>query len=296
MSVPLASEAALLRRDEAREKRVRLAFAAPAALLVLFVLVLPIAGMFALSFVGADGSLSLENYERVLSDRSFPQVMRTTFSVAVWCTALCILLGYPVAYLLAELPQRMANILLIAVLLPFWTSLLVRTYSMLLLLQRRGLVNEGLQSMGIIDEPLRLAHNMTGTIIGMTHVMLPYLILPLYATFRAMDRSYLNAAAGLGASPVRAFLTISLPLSAPGLIAGSFLVFVLCLGFYVTPAILGGGRVVMIAQSIQTYMALYTSWGAASALGVVLFGCTTILLIAFRLVARLRARGSRRTG
>lgn len=297
MSVAVtASEVDALLRDERHERRARLGLAIPAVAIILLVLVLPILGMFGLSFVGTDGQLSLENYARIFADPSFPQIMRTTFTIALWCTALCILLGYPVAYLLAELPPRIANLLLIAVLLPFWTSLLVRTYSMLLLLQRRGVVNDVLVSTGLIDQPLRLAHNMTGTVIGMTHVMLPYLILPLYASFRAMDRSYLNAAAGLGASPVRTFWTISFPLSLPGLVAGSFLVFVLCLGFYVTPAILGGGRVVMIAQAIQTYMSLYANWGAASALGVVLFSCTTILLFAFRSLSALRGRLSARVG
>ena len=148
----------------------------------------------------SESTLTLDNYYLLAADPALPRVIGVTLSIAAWCTLACILLGTPVAYLLSETPSRIAGLLLIAVLLPFWTSLLVRTYAMLLLLQRRGLINEALQSLGVISEPLQLAHNMTGTVIAMTQIMLPYFILPVYASFRRTDRGMMNAAAGLGAA------------------------------------------------------------------------------------------------
>ncbi len=259
------------------------ALAFPAVLIVIGALVIPVLVMVLLSFVDGTGAISLNNYRLLLSDPSLPTVVGTTVSIAFWCTLICVLLGTPVAYLLSELPQKIAGLLLIAVLLPFWTSLLVRTYAMLLLLQRRGLVNETLQSIGLTTEPLQLAHNATGTVIAMTQIMLPYFILPLYVSFRRIDRGMMNAAAGLGATPIRVFWTITLPQAHSGLLAGGFLVFVLCFGFYVTPAILGGGRVIMMAQAINTYLGLYPNWGAAGALATVLFLCTLLTLSFMRL-------------
>ena len=289
-SAPSDDNAAALRRDARRERLLLLTPGAPALLVVALLLCLPIGWMFWLALVGAAGEMSGENFARLAADESFPIVMSTTFQIAVVVTVVCVVLGYPLSYLLSELPPRLAGLLMIAVILPFWTSILVRTYAWLLLLQRRGLVNNWLTSLGLIDEPLRLAHNFTGTVIGMVHVMLPFLVLPLYASMRQIDRNYARAAANLGATPVRVFWSVFFPLSLPGLAAGTFLVFVLCLGFYVTPAVLGGGRVIMIAQAIQSNMTFFSNWGAASALGVVLFICTmSILLLAVRLTSR---RGS----
>jgi putative spermidine/putrescine transport system permease protein len=146
------------------------------------------------------------------------------------------------------------------------------------LLQRRGLINTWLSDLGLIDGPLRLVHNFTGTSIGMVHIMLPFMVLPLYASMRAINPDYMRAAANLGASPVKAFWQIFVPLSLPGLAAGIVIVFVLCLGFYVTPALLGGGRVMMWSMQIERNVSYYGDWGAASALGVVLLVLTLGIL------------------
>jgi putative spermidine/putrescine transport system permease protein/spermidine/putrescine transport system permease protein len=146
------------------------------------------------------------------------------------------------------------------------------------LLQRRGVVNSWLQEVGLIDVPLRLMHNFTGTTIGMLHIMLPFMVLPLYASMRAINRDYMRAAANLGASPVRAFWQVYVPLSLPGLFAGIVIVFVLCLGFYVTPALLGGGRVYMWSMQIERNITYHADWGAASALGVVLLVITLAII------------------
>ena len=146
----------------------------------------------------------------------------------------------------------------------------MRTYAWLVLLQRNGIINQSLISAGFIDQPLQLAHNLTGSIIGMVHIMLPFLILPLYASMRTIDTDLIRAAIGLGSTPREAFWRVFLPMSLPGLFAGVVLVFILSLGFYVTPALLGGGRVQMLAQRIESTITIYSNWGAASALGVVL--------------------------
>lgn len=280
-AAPDAAEA--LASEAERERRRALALAAPALLLVGLVALLPTGWLFWLSLIEGE-SLSAGHYLRLIEEESYRRIFWTTFEIAAVVTILAAVLGYPLAYWLSRLPERWANLGLVLVLVPFWTSLLVRTYAWLVLLQRRGLVNQWLSGLGLIDQPLRLVHNWTGTVIGMLHILLPFLVLPAYANLRAIDPAYLAAAASLGASPVRAFWTVFFPLSLPGLLAGCLLVFVLALGFYVTPAILGGGRVLMVAMKVQENAGLYLDWGAASALAVVLL-LTTLAL--FALLARL---------
>ena len=217
-------------------------------------------------------------YQRMIESKSYARIFQMTFVISILTTGLCILIGYPLAYLLSQLPPRIANLCMITVLLPFWTSLLVRTYAWLVLLQKRGLVNSWAIDIGLWDEPIKIVHNMTGTLIGMVHIMLPFLVLPVYGSMKAIDRDYLKAAANLGASPVRAFWSVFFPLSAPGLFAGSLIVFVLCLGFYVTPAVLGGGKVIMVSMKIASNIELFVNWGAASSLGVVLLLLTILIL------------------
>lgn len=281
--------AVALRSATRREQAGLIALGAPGLLIVMILLALPVGWMAWLSLIGPDGGIGLDNYRDLALQSTNLDSILTTFQIGAIVTFLCLAIGFPFAYLLSELPRRQANLLMIAVVLPYWTSILVRTYAWLVLLQRRGLVNETLGGLGLIDEPLRLVHNLTGTIIGMTHIMLPFMILPLYAAMSAIDRAYIRAAASMGASPTRAFWTVFVPLSLPGVASGAFLVFVLCLGFYITPAILGGGRVIMVAQQIERSLSLYAHFGAASALGIVL------LLLAMGtvwLAVRLAERGS----
>ncbi len=281
-----------LRRDERRERWALLGLSAPALLLVGVTMLLPVAWLFGLSFVGDDGSLSLEHYRRMLEQPSYGRTFVMTFKVSFITTALCILLGYPLAYALSQMPRRIADLCMIAVLLPFWTSLLVRTYAWLVLLQRQGLINDWGMRLGWWDEPLALVHNLTGTLIGMVHIMLPFLVLPVLGAMRSIRSDYVLAAASLGASPAQAFRSVFLPLSLPGLAAGTLIVFILCLGFYVTPAVLGGGKVIMVSNHIANDIELFFNWGAASALGVVLLALTLALLwIATRLTRLERLFG-----
>ena len=270
--------AAGLRADARRERWALFGLASPAVLLVMIVMVLPVGWLFWLSFTGDDGSFSLEHYQRMVDSKSYARTFKTTFQVSLFTTLICILIGYPLAYFMAQLSPRAANLCLITVLVPFWTSLLVRTYAWLVLLQRKGLINTWGIEAGLWDEPIKLVHNLTGTLIGMVHIMLPFLILPLYSSMRAISKDYLLAASNLGASPISAFWRIYFPLSLPGLFAGSLLVFVICLGFFVTPAVLGGGKIIMVSMRITTNIELFFNWGAASALGVVLLILTVIIL------------------
>ncbi len=292
MSQAAGPNAEGLRRDALVERLALFSLSGPALLLVTMTMLLPVGWLFWLSFLDDAGALTLEHYRRMLVQPSYGRAFRITFEISFITTAICILLGYPLAYVLSQLPRRAANICMIAVMLPFWTSLLVRTYAWLVLLQRQGVINTWGIKLGLWDTPLTLVHNLNGTLIGMVHIMLPFMVLPVYASMRAIDQDYLKAAANLGASPTRAFWLVFLPLSLPGLLAGALMVFILCLGFYVTPAVLGGGKITMVANRIATDIELFFNWGAASSLGVVLFILTgAILYVASRVVRLDRLLG-----
>ena len=274
-----------LKKYASKERSALLGLTSPAVLVILTVMVIPVGWLFYLSFIGSDGNFSLEHYQRMLDSKSYARIFLTTFKVSLLTTAICILIGYPLAYFLSQLPARVANICMLSVLLPFWTSLLVRTYSWLVLLQRKGIVNQLGMEIGLWDEPLKLVHNLSGTLVGMVHIMLPFLILPLYASMKSIPQDYIKASSNLGATPTQSFWQIFFPLSMPGLMAGSLIVFILSLGFFVTPAILGGGKVIMVAMQITNNIELFFDWGAASALGVVLLVMTfAILFVASKLV------------
>ena len=251
----------------------------PAILCVIAIIIIPIGWLFSLSFTGTDGNFSLDNYKRMLEYKSYFRVLKTTFNVSFLTTFFCILLGYPLSYFLSQIPKKYVGIFMLTVLLPFWTSLLVRTYAWLVLLQKKGVINNFAIDMGFWEKPIKLAHNLNGTLIGMIHIMLPFMVLPLYAAMRRVDRQLIQASSNLGASPVQSFWQIFVPLSLPGVIAGSLIVFILCLGFYVTPAVLGGGRVILVSMQITAILEDQFNWGAASALGVVLLTATFVLLV-----------------
>ena len=278
-----ALNATKLRVAERRQSLMVLALTLPAIIAVCLVIVIPVGWLFSLSFLDSNGDLSLVNYEKMIAYKSYLRVFKTTFNVSFLTTFLCIVIGYPLAYFLSQIPRKYVGLFMLTVLLPFWTSLLVRTYAWLVMLQRNGLINNFAIDLGIWDAPVKLAHNLNGTLIGMVHIMLPFLVLPLYAAMRRIDRHALQAAANLGATPVQAFWQIFVPLSLPGVVAGSLIVFVLCLGFYVTPAVLGGGKVILVSMQITAILEDQFNWGAASALGVVLLVSTfAVLLLASR--------------
>ena len=214
----------------------------------------------------------------------YVDILLRTFWIGFVVTALCLLLGYPLAYMLASLPARISNLLLILVLLPFWTSLLVRTGAWVVLLQREGPVNGLLQALRVTDQPLQLVYNRFGVYVAMTHILLPFMVLPLYSVMRGIPPEYMRAAASLGARPLRAFLRVYLPQTVPGIGAGCLLVFILAIGYYITPALVGGINDQMVSYFVAFYTNQTVNWGMASALGAVLLIATLLL---FALYARL---------
>ena len=202
-----------------------------------------------------------------------------TFMISATVMALCLLLGYPVAYLLATLPLRSSNLLMIMVLLPFWTSLLVRTTAWIAILQSQGVINDLMVAVGITadDSRFSLIYNMTGTIIAMTHILLPFMILPLYSVMKTIPPSYMRAARSLGATPTMAFIKVYVPQTIPGVGAGGLLVFILAIGYYITPALVGGQDGQLISNMIAYHMQKSLNWSLAAALGGILLAGVLLL-------------------
>ncbi len=273
-------QSAVSRRLELRRQFGYVALLLPALVLLVVLFVYPIARLLVTS-VYADGQFTLEHYRRIVEVDLYLRVLRTTFVIALQVTGICLALGYPLAYFLASLRPRTARLLMILVLIPFWTSILVRTYAWMVLLQRQGVVNRWLLELGLIDEPLRMMYNRIGVLVGMSHVLLPFMVLPTYAVMRGIDRTLLRAAANLGASPVQAFLRVFLPLSLPGVAAGSLLVFILALGFFITPALMGGRTDMMIAQLIETQIRTELNFSFAAALAAVLLVITLVIFVIY---------------
>jgi putative spermidine/putrescine transport system permease protein len=214
--------------------------------------------------------------------RVFSAILLRTFVISAVVTLLCLLLGYPLAYWLSTMSARAANILMILVLVPFWTSVLVRVAAWIVLLQREGLVNKALLGLNLVAEPLTLLFNRTGVIISMTHILLPFMILPLYSVMKSVPPSYLRAAVSLGSPPLAAFFRVYVPQTWPGIAAGGLLVFIVCLGYYVTPALLGGADDQMLSYYIAQYTNVDINWGMACALGALLLGATLVLYVLYR--------------
>ena len=275
-----------------REQGLMLALALPALLVILLLIVLPV-GWLAWQSIYHDG-FTLENYRRIVSEDIYWRSFALTFEISLLVTVLALLLGYPIAYAASAAPKGLSIVILALVVLPFWTSVLVRAYAWLALLQRTGVINHLLQGLGIIDEPLALVHNTFGTVVATLHILLPFMVLPLYATMQKIPRDLMQAGASLGGSPSHTFWRIFLPLSLPGVLAGSTLVFVLSLGFYITPELLGGGRTVMVSMLVSRNVELYNQWGAASAVGVVLLiGVAVIFLVVSRFIPLDRVLGQK---
>ncbi len=219
--------------------------------------------------------------------RIYLRLFWRTIIVSSIITLLCLALGYPIALLIARSPPHRANLLLILVLVPFWTSLLVRTTAWIVLLQTQGVLNDLLVVLGLINDDGRLAmvYNMTGTIVAMTHVLLPFMVLPLYSVMRGIPSVHMKAAASLGAKPLQAFLRVYWPQSLPGVGAGALLVFILAIGYYITPALVGGSDGQLISNMIAYHMQTSLNWGLAAALGgVLLVGVLVLYAVYDRLV------------
>lgn len=263
------------------------ALALPAVVFLVVIFLIPLLAMALRSVTDPPGA-GLSNYEQFFAQRAYVGVLTNTFWIALLATLACLVVGYPFAYLMTIVPGRLAGLLLIAVLLPFWSSLLVRTFAWQILLRDTGVINRFLLDLGLITEPLTLIRTTGGVIIGMSHILLPFMVLPMYAVMRRIDPEYGRAAANLGASPVSAFVRVFVPLSLPGVLAGSLLVFVLALGFYITPALLGGLKDQMISQLIVQQIQQRLDWGFGTAMSVLLVGITLAFLFAASRAVKLR--------
>lgn len=266
-------------------KRLRAWFLAPtwAVMIALFAAPLCIILAYSLLTRGTWGGISrpwsLESYRRLV-DPIYLGIVWRSFWIAGAATALCLVLGFPLALFISRAGKR-KNLYLSLVILPFWTSFLVRTYAWMFLLRDTGLINTALQKLGVIHDPLPLLYNDGAVIVGLVYGYLPFMVLPLYATLERLDRNLLEAAADLGAKPWVALTRVVIPLSAPGIRAGAILVFIPCLGAYLTPDLLGGGKTVMIGNLIQNQFTTARDWPFGSAVSLTLMAIVLLLLLAF---------------
>jgi putative spermidine/putrescine transport system permease protein len=234
-----------------------------------------------------DGHIVRTDQDRAI----FIPIFIRTIWISALVTLICAVLGYPVAFFLASLPPRTARRLTFFVLLPFWTSLLVRTLGWIVLLQREGVINSMLQSLGIISHPLGLIYNLAGVLVAMVHILLPFMILPIYSVMKSISPSYMRAASSLGAPPLMAFMRVYFPQTVPGLGAGCLLVFIQALGYYIAPALVGGPSDQMASYFIAQYINVSVNWSMASALSVILLLIVMVFyLIYYRVVGIDRLR------
>jgi len=266
--------------------KLRNAFLAPTAALMLLTLVAPMAIIAVYSFLtrGAYGVVeqpsTIENFTR-LWDPLYLTILWRSVWIAALSTALCLLLGFPLALFIARSGKR-KNLYLSLVILPFWTSYLIRTYAWMSLLRDTGLINVTLQSLGLIKEPLPLLYNNGAVILGLVYAFLPFMVLPLYATLERLDNNLLEAAADLGARPWETLVRVTLPLCAPGIRAGAVLVFVPCLGTYLTSDLLGGSKTVLVGNLVQNQFTNSADWPFGAATSLALMAVATVLLFAVR--------------
>jgi ABC-type spermidine/putrescine transport system permease subunit I len=225
-----------------------------------------------------DPDLTTEHYQEMIGNTAYLRVLVNTFQISIVVTLLSLVLGYPVAYVLTRLRGIPASLFVAGIVLPLWTSELVRSFAWTIILGRQGPLNNALESLGLIERPIGLLFNAPAVYIGTTHIMLPFMILPLYSVMRGIDPRLTQAALSMGATPLSAFRNVFLPLSMPGVVSGSLLVFILATGFFITPSILGSEKETMIAMLIETEARRSLNWGMASALAVALLAVTAIIL------------------
>jgi putative spermidine/putrescine transport system permease protein len=278
---------ALPRRSTAGRLDLRILLLFPAVLLLLVAFISPVGMLLSRAFT--QPQTGVENFVDLWERRGFLQVLWNTIMIAAIATPICVLIGFPVAHAMSHGSARLRRWLIFMVLVPFWTSLLVRTFANVILLQRNGPLNAMLVGLGLTTEPLPLLYNMTGLLFGAVQVLLPFVIFPLHAAMLRIDPTCMQAALTLGAGPVRAFLRVYLPLTVPGLLTGATLVFISTLGYYVTPAMLGGARQTMIAQLIQDQIAQFGNWGIAGALSLLLLLVSGVMLLLLQLAVGVKA-------
>lgn len=251
----------------------------PSLLLLLLFFIYPIITILVKSFT--DPVVGFQNYIKFFSESAYIDALINTFKIAIIVTVITAILAYPVAYVMSIASPKVKGIMMLLVLLPFWTALLVRTFSWMVLLQDSGVINNLLLWLGIVDEPLTLINSLTGVVIGMVYIMLPFMILPMHTTMASIDRSLMRAAGSLGAKPWKAFVRVYLPLSLPGVGTGAIIVFVMTLGYYIIPALLGGTSEIMLGEFIAEQIQSHLNWGIGTTAGAVLVVITMIFFVIY---------------
>ncbi|MBM3600740.1 MAG: ABC transporter permease [Alphaproteobacteria bacterium] len=272
-------EAAPARRPRALHQHVYWLLILPSVVLMAAFYLYPLVKVLWISVT--EPSLGLDNYERLFTSASVQRMLTVTLRISLITTGVSMVLAYIVAYVMVHSSERVQRWMIFFVLVPFWISVLVRAFAWVTLLRGEGIVNNLLIGAGFLAEPLALVRNELGVIIGMIHYMVPFAILPLYANMRGIDQRLVAASRGLGATPIQAFLRVFLPLSLPGIVGAGVLVFIFSTGFYVTPAILGGGKVFMIAEYIAVQINETLRWGLGTMLA------STLMIFVFVLMAVL---------
>jgi len=250
--------------------------------LILYLLIFFVYPLF-LGFIRSffDPRFTLTHYIHFFSAPVYLRVIMNTFKIATTVTLFCLVLGYPFAYLLSGVSPKMSNRLMIIVLIPFWVSLLVRTYAWMVLLGREGVINSLLIGLGLTTAPIKLIYNAVGINVGMVHILLPYMILNLYSVMKGIDRNLLKASENLGANRIQTFFRIFFPLSLPGVGGGCLIVFIMGIGFFITPALLGGTGDIMISQMIEAHVTTLLNWGFAFCASFILLGITLLILLVY---------------
>ncbi len=254
-------------------------FLLPSAILLGLVFIYPIVLFLSKGFL--DPEPTLRHIVKFFETDLYLKVMWITFRISFTVTVTCVLLGYPIAYLLSGVSEGTRNLLMILVIIPFWTSLLVRNYAWMVLLGRRGVFNSMLVDLGILETPIRMLHSSFAVNVGMVQMMMPFMILAMFSVMKGIDRGLLRAAESLGASKLQAFIRVFVPLSLPGVGAGSLLVFIYSLGFFITPALLGGRKSIMISMVIEEHVSTLLNWGFASAIALMLLVATMIFFLIY---------------
>ena len=264
--------------------------ALPALIFVGIFFIAPVAALLLRSVL--EPVPGLGNYVELLGSSTYLKIFANTFIVSGLVTSISLLIGFPVAWALAIMPGRLASVVFAILLLSMWTNLLARTYAWMVLLQRTGLINKMLMGMGLINRPLALVNNLTGVTIGMTYIMLPFIILPLYGVIKKIDPSTLQAAALCGANRWQCLTRVLLPLAMPGMAAGALMVFVMSLGYFVTPSLLGGTANMMLAELIAQFVQSLVNWGMGGAAALVLLVVTlSLYAVQLRFVRSQNAGG-----
>jgi putative spermidine/putrescine transport system permease protein len=247
----------------------------PVFLYLLFFFIYPLVKMFLTSIF--DPSFTLKNYIRLYENPVYLDVILRTFRLSFLVTIVSLLVGYPLAYFLNRVDSKISQILMIFVILPFWTSILVRVYAWMVILGRNGIINSVLMKLGLISSPINLLFNTFSVTIGMVHFLLPFMVFPLYSTMNGIDKNLVMAAYNLGATPAKAFFKVFFPLSLPGVGAGSLIVFILAIGFFITPALLGGRSNIVISMLIENQVNVQFNWSFAAAIAFILLIFTLII-------------------